>query len=132
MDWFSDPSNASQTAVMRYATSSSSISDGIRKSPVGIADENVGGISSPNRDLRGSSKLKLQEREAALLKLDALGRLRTLSASRIVDRESEVGKMGREADDEKNTCRCFWTVGVRQYSSSTLSFTDEHSKAPSS
>lgn len=112
MACFSDPSDVSQTAVIRYATSSSSMHDCLRESPVEVVDENVGGISSPGRDPRGSSKLNSQERHARLFKLDVLRFLRTVSTSRMVDRESGTDVRGMAADEDKNICRCFLTVGL--------------------
>jgi len=107
-----DPSDDSQTAVIQYAISSSSTHDCLRESPVGVVDENVRGISSPGRDPRGSSKLNSQERRERLFKLDVLGFLRTFSASRMVDRASGIVERGMVADEDKNTCRCFLTVGL--------------------
>lgn len=110
MALFPDPSDASQTATIRYATSNSSVFDCLRESRAGVVDENVDGISSPGRDPRGSSKLNSQVRNVELFKLDVLGRLRTVSASRMVDRESGMGERVIESDEDKNTCRCFLTV----------------------
>lgn len=118
--------------MIRYdtSTSSESVFDRRPRCLARVADENVGGISSPGRDPRGSSKLNSQERCTGPIKLCILGRLRTRSASRIVEQDSGMGEMGMEADEDKKTC--LLTVGSREYWSPVLPLNDEHSMLPSS